>query len=1040
MKRLQMFFVAHKTLVLSMVFLVLFSFTVSRAAPLYNPGQTLDPACAPGATDCTVSGVSAWNENAGDVSLTGGSVGIGTATPTETLDVVGSVKFDVLNAGVVSVIAASTGKTTYFRASANTDAARGTALQNAFAAAAASDTIIIGSGSYSLTSTLTVLNYQTVIIQSSFIYNTTNTSDVFSSGAIGWAIKGNGRLGGQGIGVGGAYTDQAGIRITGTAYKWSISDLDFGGFKGAAIDAVALPPHFVGGGKIANVRLATSTYGLYVGIREEYLQVTNSEIYGNTTGIYVAGGNFQAANLNIEDNGTGVYLDNQDNSAHGQFTGTNINHNTTYSVYANSVGNGMDFVGCHFYGGASAPIYIYASQGIQFLGGEMGSGTVITMDGVFTGYNTVKNVWLVGSEPTINGTTLQKSYLILRNNITGSTNTSTSETPLSGLIVSGNVGIGTTTPSSALTIGGNSTAAAWGTNGINFQTVAATYTDSSSSGTVANAAINSFGQPTLAASSATTYTNSSTLYIAGAPIAGTNATITNPWALNVAAGNSKFGGTITVSGIASGSAGDFVVNGGSGLLVTRTASQVLTDIGAAASTGSTAYIQNGTSPQTSSNFNIDGNGVIGGVLAIGSNATIESALYRTSKTVGFFTPGFSSEVIINRSANSTGAVRSFISDDSIGATNTASYTNTDAGMQSFAATMSIAAGATGTVTSVASFRSAFTNSTAMNIGTIWGAKYLAPVNTGGGTITNTVGVGIAGSAAATNNTVLLVGTLSPAVGNWGIYSASANNNYLGSGFTGIGQTSPTTLLYVGSSAASGTVATFQNSAATCTLNPVNAGSISCSSDMNLKKNITTLDDAPWAFNNNITFQNNDILTKILALKPVTYNWNPEQNTDPKHVGFIAQEVQEIFPDLVLTDPNTHLLSMNYTGLIPYTVEAVKEMNFNIRDLSDLTKTNSWRDSIVAWFGSTTNGIGDFVATRIRAKDQICINQTCVTEQQLQQVLQNSHSSGSTTVVNPPVQQTPEVTPPVVEDTVPEVTPEPEAPADEVTPPADSAAE
>jgi hypothetical protein len=101
-----------------------------------------------------------------------------------------------------------------------------------------------------------------------------------------------------------------------------------------------------------------------------------------------------------------------------------------------------------------------------------------------------------------------------------------------------------TLPSANLQLAGNKSASAWGTSGINFRSDAATYTDSSSTGTVASNAVNSFGVPTLAASSATTYTNASTLYIAGAPVAGTNATITNPYALNVASGNSYFGGGV----------------------------------------------------------------------------------------------------------------------------------------------------------------------------------------------------------------------------------------------------------------------------------------------------------------------------------------------------------------------------------------------------------------------------------------------------------------------------------------------------------------
>lgn len=75
--------------------------------------------------------------------------------------------------------------------------------------------------------------------------------------------------------------------------------------------------------------------------------------------------------------------------------------------------------------------------------------------------------------------------------------------------------------------------------------VASTYTDTTSSGTLAPvASFYGFAQPTLSTSNVTTYTNAATLYIANAPAAGGSATITNPYALYIAAGNTYFGGNV----------------------------------------------------------------------------------------------------------------------------------------------------------------------------------------------------------------------------------------------------------------------------------------------------------------------------------------------------------------------------------------------------------------------------------------------------------------------------------------------------------------
>ncbi len=94
---------------------------------------------------------------------------------------------------------------------------------------------------------------------------------------------------------------------------------------------------------------------------------------------------------------------------------------------------------------------------------------------------------------------------------------------------------------------GDSSQSAWGTSGIQLKVAAGTYTDSSTavSGTATNAVFNSFSTPTLAASNTgVTTTNAATLYVQGAPAAGTNQTITNPYALWIDDGTSRFDGSI----------------------------------------------------------------------------------------------------------------------------------------------------------------------------------------------------------------------------------------------------------------------------------------------------------------------------------------------------------------------------------------------------------------------------------------------------------------------------------------------------------------
>jgi hypothetical protein len=107
------------------------------------------------------------------------------------------------------------------------------------------------------------------------------------------------------------------------------------------------------------------------------------------------------------------------------------------------------------------------------------------------------------------------------------------------------LGINQSTPAARLQIGNTAlSAASWTTSGIGLRIDAATFTDSSSTGTVAHEAIHAIAQPTLAASSATTFTNASSLYIANAPAQSGSASISAPWSLFVNNGSSYFGSSI----------------------------------------------------------------------------------------------------------------------------------------------------------------------------------------------------------------------------------------------------------------------------------------------------------------------------------------------------------------------------------------------------------------------------------------------------------------------------------------------------------------
>ncbi|OGG70479.1 hypothetical protein A3F27_03645 [Candidatus Kaiserbacteria bacterium RIFCSPHIGHO2_12_FULL_53_13] len=168
------------------------------------------------------------------------------------------------------------------------------------------------------------------------------------------------------------------------------------------------------------------------------------------------------------------------------------------------------------------------------------------------------------------------------------------------------------------------------------------------------------------------------------------------------------------------------------------------------------------------------------------------------------------------------------------------------------------------------------------------------------------------------------------------------------GNVGIGTTSPDMLLSVGNAEFAGSVAHFENSSGSCYIDPSTSG-LSCSSDLRLKANIN-----PVAASSG--------LVAVMQLNPVTYNWNKEATSSPTHTGLIAQEVREVYPDLVSEAPDGYL-TLNYAGLTPYLVKAIQEQQAQIDALmsassTSATSTSSWTpDSITAFILDMLKSLG-----------------------------------------------------------------------------------
>jgi hypothetical protein len=249
------------------------------------------------------------------------------------------------------------------------------------------------------------------------------------------------------------------------------------------------------------------------------------------------------------------------------------------------------------------------------------------------------------------------------------------------------------------------------------------------------------------------------------------------------------------------------------------------------------------------------------------------------------------------------------------------------------------------------------------------------------------------------------------------------------------------------------------------------------SDFRLKENIEPLSASS--------------LERIMELSPRAFDWKVPANHDfaTSSTGFVAQELMEVFPELIFELPcradeclytaggPVKGINVNGPEFIAHMVISIQEINSNLQALASTTASStpaatafaqSFFEGIFArmttWLADTGNGIANLFATTITAETvyakQLCLTdesgETCVTKTQLDALLNGSSApaytppvvpppsddSGTTTddgggsTEEPPVDETPVEEPPVEEppaETPPAETPPVEEPTPEPSP-------
>ena len=117
-----------------------------------------------------------------------------------------------------------------------------------------------------------------------------------------------------------------------------------------------------------------------------------------------------------------------------------------------------------------------------------------------------------------------------------------------------------------------------------------------------------------------------------------------------------------------------------------------------------------------------------------------------------------------------------------------------------------------------------------------------------------------------------------------------------------------------------------NGDATVSNNLTVVGDVEVQSDARLKSNITSLGST---------------ISKLLLIDGKSYEMKGKQK-----IGVLAQEIKEVFPELVSEDDNK-ILAVNYQGLVPVLINALKEQQSEIKRLKDQEKRIERLERLIA---------------------------------------------------------------------------------------------
>ncbi|MEK7580469.1 MAG: tail fiber domain-containing protein, partial [Patescibacteria group bacterium] len=237
----------------------------------------------------------------------------------------------------------------------------------------------------------------------------------------------------------------------------------------------------------------------------------------------------------------------------------------------------------------------------------------------------------------------------------------------------------------------------------------------------------------------------------------------------------------------------------------------------------------------------------------------------------------------------------------------------------------------------------------------------------------------------------------------GYYSATVVDGAIFEGKVGIGTTSPSQTLHVAGTAGITTSVAVTDDRTLCT--------IAASGEIELKDG--ACGTSALRYKENIEKLGYG-LNEINLLKPIFFNYkNFDENytmRTKRRIGFIAEEVLPIVPEVVIMTEDGQADSIDYAYLVSLLTRGVQELDQKIESVNSqfIEKMKQYLESVGLWVENGIAKVKELIADKIITK-QICLTgddgeTVCVNKDQLKQLMGQDSA-----VISPPT-PTPTPTP------------------------------